>query len=96
MCPDNLFRRNGLPCTTEVADSFCYQGACRSLLDQCHFVWGTESAVADDICFERVNILGDQYGNCGVDEQGNNNNNNNNNILIYLLQVLFSPASLLT
>ena len=88
MCPDNLFRRNGLPCTSGGASSFCYQGACQTLLDQCHYVWGTDSAVANDICYERVNILGDQYGNCGVDEQGNNNNNNNN-IYTYILSYIF-------
>ena len=79
MCPDNLYRRNGLSCTTGSADSFCYEGACRTLLDQCHYVWGTEARVAADICYERVNAIGDVYGNCGMNEQGNNNNNNNNN-----------------
>ncbi|KAI6657017.1 hypothetical protein LOD99_11242 [Oopsacas minuta] len=70
ICPDNLFRRNGLECFSNGVGSFCYEGDCRTLLDQCNYVWGPDAGVADDICFDRVNILGDQYGNCGIDEQG--------------------------
>ena len=70
MCPDNLFRRNGLACRSNGEDSFCYEGACKTLLDQCHYVWGTGALVAADVCFERVNVLGNEYGNCGINEQG--------------------------
>ena len=65
LCPNNRFKRNGLPCSSIPGDSFCYQGDCKTLTGQCHYLWGTSSLVGDDICFENQNIGGDQFGNCG-------------------------------
>ena len=64
-CPNNRFKRDGKPCSVSTGDSFCYQGDCKTLTGQCHYLWGTNSSVGDDLCFTNVNTNGNQFGNCG-------------------------------
>ena len=71
MCPNNLYKRDGITCTTNLGNSYCYQGDCKVLTSQCHYLWGTTSSVASDQCFDRINLMGDETGNCGKDTNGN-------------------------
>ena len=64
-CPNNRFKRDGFSCSVSTGDSFCYQGDCKTLTGQCHYLWGTTSSVGDDLCFTKVNTNGNQFGNCG-------------------------------
>ena len=64
-CPNNRFKRDGKPCSVSTGDSFCYQGDCKTLTGQCHYLWGTNSSVGDDLCFTNVNTNGNEFGNCG-------------------------------
>uniref|UniRef100_A0A8D2MFG1 ADAM metallopeptidase domain 9 n=1 Tax=Zonotrichia albicollis TaxID=44394 RepID=A0A8D2MFG1_ZONAL len=50
-CPDDVYIMNGHPCSNSKA--YCYYGLCQSKL-------------APDICFEKANIKGDRFGNCGM------------------------------
>uniref|UniRef100_A0A8C4QZD8 ADAM metallopeptidase domain 8b n=1 Tax=Eptatretus burgeri TaxID=7764 RepID=A0A8C4QZD8_EPTBU len=63
-CPANLNRMDGTPCHNGQA--YCFNGACPLLNKQCQMLWGSGSSVAEDICFEKVNIGGNRYGNCGI------------------------------
>ncbi|KAI6648525.1 hypothetical protein LOD99_8157 [Oopsacas minuta] len=67
LCPNNILKRDGLPCTVSTGDSFCYQGDCKTLTGQCNYLWGVTSSVGANICFDELNINGDTYGNCGDD-----------------------------
>ena len=71
MCPNNEYKRDGIACATSLGSSYCYQGDCKVLPSQCQYLWGTTSSVAADLCFDRINLLGDGSGNCGKDSSGN-------------------------
>ncbi|XP_078449069.1 disintegrin and metalloproteinase domain-containing protein 8-like isoform X2 [Lampetra fluviatilis] len=67
-CPPNLRMADGTPCQGGAA--FCHSGACPTPLQQCRSLWGAGADVAPAVCFERVNVQGNKYGNCGVDTHG--------------------------
>ncbi|KAG9484622.1 hypothetical protein GDO78_007989 [Eleutherodactylus coqui] len=64
LCPADVYIMNGYPCNKST--SYCYNGECQDYNDQCRALLGAESRKAADICFQRLNMKGDQYGNCGV------------------------------
>ena len=66
LCPNNEYKRDGLVCSIDSQESYCYQGDCKVLSTQCDYLWGSTSNVGKIECFERLNIVGDEYGNCGV------------------------------
>ncbi|NP_001035105.1 disintegrin and metalloproteinase domain-containing protein 19 precursor [Xenopus tropicalis] len=68
VCPPNSFQLDGTLCQGEQA--FCYNGRCLTHQQQCQQLWGARSRVAPDLCFELINVAGDQYGNCGRDMSG--------------------------
>ena len=70
LCPNNMFKRDGLPCSSVTGDSFCYQGDCKTLTGQCNYLWGSSSLVGSDTCFENLNPDGNQFGNCGSEVDG--------------------------
>ncbi|XP_075066252.1 disintegrin and metalloproteinase domain-containing protein 19 [Mixophyes fleayi] len=68
VCPPNSFQLDGTPCQDGAA--FCYNGRCLTHQQQCLQLWGAGASIAPDVCFERINAAGDQYGNCGRDMNG--------------------------
>ncbi|KAI8512668.1 Disintegrin and metalloproteinase domain-containing protein 33 [Branchiostoma belcheri] len=68
-CPDNQFRQNGIPC--QNTEAYCYNGGCFTHTDQCRTLWGDGADKAHDMCFQSVNLRADQYGHCGMDQDGN-------------------------
>ncbi|XP_063784465.1 disintegrin and metalloproteinase domain-containing protein 19 [Pseudophryne corroboree] len=68
VCPPNSFQLDGTPC--QNGDAFCYNGRCLTHQQQCRQLWGAGASIAPDVCFERINAAGDQYGNCGRDMNG--------------------------
>ncbi|XP_069837905.1 disintegrin and metalloproteinase domain-containing protein 9-like [Dendropsophus ebraccatus] len=64
LCPVDVYVMNGYPCNN--AASYCYSGVCQNYDDQCQALLGAGTKKAADVCFQRLNIKGDQYGNCGV------------------------------
>nr|XP_015204893.1 PREDICTED: disintegrin and metalloproteinase domain-containing protein 19 isoform X1 [Lepisosteus oculatus] len=67
-CPANFYLMDGTSC--EGGRAYCYTGMCLTLEQQCLLLWGPGARPAPDPCFEKVNVAGDQYGNCGKDLMG--------------------------
>uniref|UniRef100_A0A8C5PA87 ADAM metallopeptidase domain 19 n=1 Tax=Leptobrachium leishanense TaxID=445787 RepID=A0A8C5PA87_9ANUR len=68
VCPPNSFQLDGTFC--QGGQAFCYNGRCLTHKEQCRQLWGTSARSAPDMCFEMINMAGDQYGNCGRDMNG--------------------------
>ncbi|XP_021096262.1 disintegrin and metalloproteinase domain-containing protein 19 isoform X4 [Heterocephalus glaber] len=69
-CPTNFYMMDGTLC--EDGQAYCYNGMCLTYREQCQQLWGPGAQPAPDLCFERVNVAGDEYGNCGKDMHGQN------------------------
>lgn len=80
-CPSDVYYHDGTECgpTTSLATidldinnnrgkAFCYEGKCSSHESQCQLLWGTNSVVSKDICYEQ-NIHGNSSGNCGYNRE---------------------------
>ncbi|VDP09952.1 unnamed protein product [Soboliphyme baturini] len=67
-CPDDAHKQDGSPCSNDTG--FCYRGRCHLLLNQCRVLWGQDASVAELACFQKFNILGVEYGHCGLDSNG--------------------------
>ncbi|XP_069850012.1 disintegrin and metalloproteinase domain-containing protein 19 [Dipodomys merriami] len=67
-CPSNFYQMDGTPC--ESGQAYCYIGMCLTYHDQCQRLWGPRAWTASDACFEKVNVAGDHFGNCGRDIHG--------------------------
>uniref|UniRef100_A0A663ECQ2 ADAM metallopeptidase domain 9 n=1 Tax=Aquila chrysaetos chrysaetos TaxID=223781 RepID=A0A663ECQ2_AQUCH len=63
-CPDDFYIMNGYPCDNMKA--YCYYGVCQSFDSQCESIYGKGARKAPDVCFEKANIKGDRFGNCGM------------------------------
>ena len=65
-CPIDVHNVNGLTCdSVRTHPGVCLDGTCRSLYTQCQTLWGPETKVADDVCFDHLNPYGESYGHCG-------------------------------
>ncbi|XP_039111601.1 disintegrin and metalloproteinase domain-containing protein 30 [Hyaena hyaena] len=62
-CPEDTYKQDGTPCKH---DSYCYRKGCHSRYRQCQSIFGPGAREAPSQCYEAVNIMGDQYGNCGI------------------------------
>ncbi|XP_008159918.2 disintegrin and metalloproteinase domain-containing protein 30-like [Eptesicus fuscus] len=67
-CPDDTYKHDGTPCKY---DARCFRKGCWSTYMQCQHIFGTDAREAPTQCYEAVNLIGDQYGNCGVISVGN-------------------------
>ncbi|XP_027697692.1 disintegrin and metalloproteinase domain-containing protein 19 [Vombatus ursinus] len=67
-CPTNFYQMDGTPC--EGGQAYCYNGMCLTYQEQCQQLWGPGARPAPDLCFEKVNVAGDPFGNCGKDMNG--------------------------
>nr|XP_009668869.1 PREDICTED: disintegrin and metalloproteinase domain-containing protein 9-like [Struthio camelus australis] len=63
-CPDDVYIMNGYPCNSKK--EYCYYGVCQSFDSQCESIYGKGARKAPDVCFEKANIKGDRFGNCGM------------------------------
>ncbi|XP_066446098.1 disintegrin and metalloproteinase domain-containing protein 9-like [Eleutherodactylus coqui] len=62
-CPQDVFQQNGNPCNDKK--SVCYEGKCQNVDLQCVQFFGPASRNADSECYQKLNIIGDRFGNCG-------------------------------
>ncbi|XP_055977556.1 LOW QUALITY PROTEIN: disintegrin and metalloproteinase domain-containing protein 33 [Sorex fumeus] len=67
-CPQDTHLLDGSPCAS--GRGYCWDGACPTLAQQCHQLWGAGSRPAPQACFLAVNSVGDAHGNCGPDSTG--------------------------
>ncbi|XP_076825747.1 uncharacterized protein LOC143471228 isoform X2 [Clavelina lepadiformis] len=65
-CPTNAFIEDGTLCNEQSA--ICYNGVCLTYDLQCELEWGEGSKNSVEPCYKIVNRLGNQNGNCGLDE----------------------------
>ncbi|CEF59739.1 Neu3 [Strongyloides ratti] len=63
-CPADFYIQDGVHCPLSP-DSFCYNGYCGDRDKQCAKLWGAEIHNGVDICYKKLNIVGNEYGNCG-------------------------------
>ncbi|XP_048449632.1 disintegrin and metalloproteinase domain-containing protein 19-like, partial [Rhincodon typus] len=68
-CPSNVYHLDGSDC--DGNRGYCYTGMCHSHQLQCEQLWGPGARSAPAVCFEEVNVAGNDYGNCGKDPSGN-------------------------
>ncbi|XP_007948378.1 disintegrin and metalloproteinase domain-containing protein 30-like [Orycteropus afer afer] len=63
LCPDDVYKQDGTPCKY---DAHCFGKGCRSRLLQCQTIFGPEAREAPYRCYEDVNTIGDEFGNCAI------------------------------
>ncbi|XP_072353912.1 disintegrin and metalloproteinase domain-containing protein 12-like isoform X3 [Scyliorhinus torazame] len=68
-CPENVYVKDGHTCGN--GNLYCSDGTCQSAEKQCQDIWGEGATTAEDICYSVTNRAGNEYGNCGKDENDN-------------------------
>ncbi|KAM7054575.1 disintegrin and metalloproteinase domain-containing protein 30 [Molossus nigricans] len=63
LCPNDTYKQDGTPCKYEAR---CFRKGCRSAYMQCQSIFGPDAREAPNECYEAVNLVGDQHGNCGI------------------------------
>ncbi|KAG3280966.1 disintegrin and metalloproteinase domain-containing protein 30 [Ictidomys tridecemlineatus] len=64
-CPADTYKQDGTPCSYEGR---CYNQKCRSRYMQCQSIFGPDAREAPSKCYEVINIQGDQYGHCAIED----------------------------
>ncbi|KAF6375893.1 ADAM metallopeptidase domain 2 [Rhinolophus ferrumequinum] len=67
-CQDDFFIHNGYPC--RMNQWLCLDGICVSGTKQCTDTFGEGARIAPPECFQYLNSMTDQSGNCGLDSSG--------------------------
>ena len=62
-CPSDTYKQDGTPCKYR---SRCVRKGCQSRTMQCQNIFGADALGAPHQCYDAVNVIGDQYGNCGI------------------------------
>uniref|UniRef100_H0XQL7 ADAM metallopeptidase domain 30 n=2 Tax=Otolemur garnettii TaxID=30611 RepID=H0XQL7_OTOGA len=62
-CPRDFYKQDGTPCKYEGR---CFRKGCRSRYMQCQSIFGPDAREAPHQCYDAVNLIGDQYGNCAI------------------------------
>ncbi|XP_044296890.1 disintegrin and metalloproteinase domain-containing protein 9-like [Varanus komodoensis] len=60
-CAPDVLVQDGTPCSD---DGYCVAGTCSTHTLQCQKLFSGQAAGAPPACFERVNAVGDRFGNC--------------------------------
>ncbi|XP_060129999.1 disintegrin and metalloproteinase domain-containing protein 9-like [Zootoca vivipara] len=66
VCPPDVHKQDGMPCSNSNS---CFMGNCIDLHKHCTSLFGQGAKQAPLSCFKKVNMRGDQAGNCGEDGQ---------------------------
>ncbi|XP_019489658.1 PREDICTED: disintegrin and metalloproteinase domain-containing protein 2, partial [Hipposideros armiger] len=67
-CQDDFFVHNGYPCRKN--QWLCLDGVCISGTKQCVETFGEGTLIGPQECFDHLNSMTDQSGNCGIDSSG--------------------------
>ncbi|XP_007528762.1 disintegrin and metalloproteinase domain-containing protein 30 [Erinaceus europaeus] len=65
-CPEDTYKVDGTPCKYEAR---CFKKGCRSRYMQCQSIFGSGVREAPYQCYHVVNSVGDQFGNCRMEER---------------------------
>ncbi|XP_001917043.4 disintegrin and metalloproteinase domain-containing protein 30 [Equus caballus] len=63
LCPSDTYKQDGTPCKYEAR---CFRKGCQSRYMQCQRLFGPDAREAPSKCYDAVNLIGDQHGNCGI------------------------------
>ncbi|KAM9106711.1 disintegrin and metalloproteinase domain-containing protein 30 [Megaptera novaeangliae] len=63
LCPSDAYKQDGTPCKYRAR---CVRKRCQSRTMQCQNIFGADAMGAPLQCYDAVNVIGDQYGNCGI------------------------------
>ncbi|MBZ3874884.1 Disintegrin and metalloproteinase domain-containing protein 30 [Sciurus carolinensis] len=64
-CPADTYKQDGTPCKYE---GYCYRKGCRSRYMQCQSIFGHDAREAPNKCYDVINLKGDQFGNCEIQD----------------------------
>ncbi|XP_044540549.1 disintegrin and metalloproteinase domain-containing protein 15-like isoform X2 [Gracilinanus agilis] len=67
-CPSDVSLGDGEPCAGGKA--VCAAGHCASYVAQCQALWGPGARPATPLCLQAANTRGDNFGNCGKQNNG--------------------------
>ncbi|KAF6083647.1 ADAM metallopeptidase domain 2 [Phyllostomus discolor] len=67
-CQDNFYVQDGHPCGN--SQWLCVHGNCMSMDKQCRDLFGEDISGAPQECFEYLNSMADESGNCGTSGSG--------------------------
>ncbi|XP_033012706.1 disintegrin and metalloproteinase domain-containing protein 21-like [Lacerta agilis] len=67
-CPNDVYMQDGTPCGN--LESHCYAKQCWTHNFLCARIFGYGAKAAPESCFQSLNTVGDEYGNCGGDSTG--------------------------
>ncbi|XP_011945304.1 PREDICTED: disintegrin and metalloproteinase domain-containing protein 30 [Cercocebus atys] len=62
-CPNDVYKQDGTPCKYKGR---CIRKGCRSRYMQCQSIFGPDAMEAPSECYDAVNLIGDQFGNCEI------------------------------